>query len=261
MVSYVSVCVFWVGKLLDSSFTCWCCLWRQKRTFFFKSVALSEVAQVLACSSDSVACRRRVASVGRVVVTEENRSIGNEAYTEYVDPFIVCFMLSFILLAPLIHNLILSNGKVNTEFWTFYERLCEKNLYVFRISVTTNSFRTLYGQTPIYAAVTFRKVRRKSNFAPTEIWVYVWSTIHVYTRDSNWNPNSNSLQPARCRMTTPLSRSVLSPSSIFPSTFVSLCFYPHKEKLGPVSKVLLFNFFLHFWNCVNWNFVCRWVAV
>lgn len=89
---------------------------KTEKNFFFKSVALSEVAQVLACSSDSVACRRRVASVGRVVVTEENRSIRNEAYTEYVDPFIVCFMLSFILLAPLIHNLILSNGKVNTEF-------------------------------------------------------------------------------------------------------------------------------------------------
>jgi hypothetical protein len=55
-----------------------------------------------------------MASVGRMVVTEENRRTRNETCRECVDPFIVSFVRRLILLAPINHYLLLSNGREHT---------------------------------------------------------------------------------------------------------------------------------------------------
>jgi len=114
----------------------------------------------------------------------------------------------------------------------------KKNLYIFRICYHKLSQDPI-GQSPTDATVTFQKVRHKSNLAPTEIWVYIWSNIHVYTRDSNWNPDW--LQHDH-----PTATAYVIAQQYSSSTFVSLCFYSHKEKLGACIKGVIVSFFTFF---------------
>jgi hypothetical protein len=51
--------------------------------------------------------------------------------------------------------------------------------------------------------VAFLEDRRKSSIGQFAIWVHLWSIICVYTRESSWNPNSNTVAPDRPRHETP----------------------------------------------------------
>jgi hypothetical protein len=75
-------------------------------------------------------------------------------------------------------------------------------------------------------------------FCVSRNWVYIWSNRCVYTRESSWNTNSNTLEPVRLSMTAP--SSVLSPSSILPSPSSRCAFIPAKKNLAPFKNVIFY---------------------
>lgn len=67
------------------------------------------------------------------------------------------------------------------------------------------------------------------------------ATVHVYTRQSSWNPNSNTLEldwwQQNCLTTS-------SPSS---ANLISLCYHFHQDKYSTCSK----TFYLILLNCLS----------
>jgi hypothetical protein len=98
-----------------------------------------------------------------------------------------------------------------------------------------------------------------AEFCAGQNWVYMWSTMYMYTRESSWNPNLNTLEPDRsqhdCFSTCVITQQYSS------TTFFSSHFYSHKGKFGTCLKnvsILVFFYFFKIaevWNRVTLN--CR----
>jgi hypothetical protein len=85
--------------------------------------------------------------------------------------------------------------------------------------------------------VAFLGVRRKSSIGQFAIWVHLWSIICVYTRESSWNPNSNTVAPDRPRHDTPAPRTTCVIAQQYSSIIlVSLFFSSFTEKFSAHLK-------------------------
>lgn len=84
--------------------------------------------------------------------------------------------------------------------------------------------------------------------------VYVWSTtVYVYTRESSWNKNSNTLESERPQHDSTVSYVIA--QEYFSTTFVS-CFHYHNKNFGISFKNIYFSFFTYFKKvALIWKFV------
>jgi hypothetical protein len=81
--------------------------------------------------------------------------------------------------------------------------------------------------------------------------------IYVYTKQTVWNPNSNTLEHERPQHDLPAAYAIAQQYSS--SIFVLLPFHCRKEKIRCVFKnaiisILLDLLILLVWNCVSWDF-------
>ena len=86
----------------------------------------------------------------------------------------------------------------------------------------------------------FTQRLRPGGFSWSRNWVYVWSTIYVYTRKSSWNPNSSTLEPDRPQYDHPDAGVIAQQYSS--ATFVSVCFHSRIERFTALFKAIVFNF-------------------
>ena len=75
-------------------------------------------------------------------------------------------------------------------------------------------------------------------------WVHIRSTMHVYTRESSWKPNSNRSEPDRPHYDSPAACVIAQDYSS--ATFLSFRFNFRKEKLGGRFKIVTLHFLFYY---------------
>jgi hypothetical protein len=130
------------------------------------------------------------------------------------------------------------------------------------VYLNTDRFTTLisdsfeYSHSPTYAVVTFRKVRRRSDFAQVgttrgQLYMYIQRSpveIHI---PAHWN----LIRPQHDRFAA----SVIA-QQYSAATFVSLRFHSRRWKFRHAFKKY-FNLVLLFWNCISRGLSVREVIV
>ena len=119
------------------------------------------------------------------------------------------------------------------------------------------------GSLPLNEVDAFRKARSKLNFAQFPNWVYIWSTVYVYTMESSWNPNSKTREPDWRQHDRPAV--CYRPTVFFRHICLVAFSFPLRKNSAPVSKTLSINFssFLKIswlWSCVCWGVAVRKTA-
>jgi amino acid transporter len=100
-----------------------------------------------------------------------------------------------------------------------------------------------------FTVIAFRMFRRKRSCAQAGI-VYMFSNIGllVYNRHSSWNQRSSTLKHDWPKHGGPTACAIV--QQYCSTTLLSLRFHSPKN-IARILKMLLFPFFLLFWNCIN----------